>query len=323
MNEEEEEEEEEGVCVVRSEAHLRQEQSLARIARLDERLHRLDQLGSRLDQLRSRPRGGENTQEHNVTSLLLPNTPWDPDASAQSGKVLVEPSSLRQLMREELQSFFASGEGHLVLEATAKSDKLAELQPGLNPPRDGHRSGIPEASDEPKYPVKAAWEADQTAGKPSSLEAVYEYDQPSKGANWPVLETLDDNPVNADNQDDEDEASLHATAQAAALYAQVESRKALLDMLETGPSDDTSGIQLRTLADTTPVSLNYFLGGFTHSSPVRMKCFQMFNSSRWKAFFLAINLANCLTLTIIPEVNLKSFNAVDANVVVPDRRAHV
>ena len=52
----------------------------------------------------------------------------------------------------------------------------------------------------------------------------------------------------------------------------------------------------------------FFFGGFSRQSPVRMKCFQMFNSVHWKAFFIAVNLANCIYIAAIPEWNVQAFN---------------
>ena len=67
--------------------------------------------------------------------------------------------------------------------------------------------------------------------------------------------------------------------------------------------------EAKTLDDAMERSMPFFLGGFSKQSPVRMKCFQMYKSIRWKALFIAINLANCLYIAAVPELYIDSFNA--------------
>jgi hypothetical protein len=93
-----------------------------------------------------------------------------------------------------------------------------------------------------------------------------------------------------------------------ALHFQVESRIAHASMIKDEIKSKKRKA-VKSLDEAMELTMPYFLGGFSRRSPVRMKCFQMLRSFRWKAFFIIVNLANCIYIASVPEMYRESFNA--------------
>ena len=58
------------------------------------------------------------------------------------------------------------------------------------------------------------------------------------------------------------------------------------------------------LQNTVAVSCPWLFGGFTHNSPVRIKCFQIHHSVHWSTFFGTVSTACALYISIAPELAL-------------------
>ena len=92
------------------------------------------------------------------------------------------------------------------------------------------------------------------------------------------------------------------------IYSRVESRMAS-EYWDDFVENKRTVSKIDTLDDMAECTMPLLLGGFTRTSTVRARCFQMAMSSKWKAFFVSVNLANCIYLAAVPELYQTTFNS--------------
>ena len=338
---------------------LYEEESLKRLALLDQRLKRLEKLDERLAQLKSThsspPRAqaqihnpdphfanlpGMITSEETTKSFSAIDKDSQMRAHASlgvspilSGDGLRRNSEevLRHLVQEEIESLLVQGKlagatmpvkysgtqatnaSELLLRAysPASDVSIPDSSRNLNLMVDGRRSSEGKRG-------KVAWglsPIDDRSDKLSSRNMsrrVSDDDFPDKNDFNSFPKDINPAPKpqeisNVLSRTPSQSSSLH---RAVDKYAQVESRRACLS-----PEEELKSVRVvdikepRTLDEAMEHTMPYFFGGFTRQSPVRAKCFQMNRSAKWKACFIIINLANCLYITLVPEVDRATFNS--------------
>ena len=342
---------------------LYEEESLKRLALLDQRLKRLEKLDERLAQLKSThvspPRIPPQIQNPEPNFSMLPGSLTSDEnfKSAQiraqdhhgemhphaalglspvSGNDGIRRNSeevLRQLVQEEIESMllhgknagrpsapiskytgmFAATATELPLRAYTPHSEVSDSSNKSQIVMDGRRSSEGKRG-------KVAWgvsaiafdevpKIDEASGQDSEFMFTDKNDLSSM--------PRDINPASKGHslQDVTKVMSRESTFRsikepAMDKYAMVESRRACISQQEELMSVKVVEIkEPRSLEEASAHTMPYFFGGFTRQSPVRAKCFQMNRSAKWKACFIVINLANCLYITLVPEVNRATFNS--------------